>query len=501
MHVLFVRPNAGFYVHFAAQPSLGLLALASFLQSKGHTVRIFDHELEHGLMETVAAFKPDAVAVTLFSDASIPDAMEISRALKALGLPVFWGGHMASAIPELVARSGFVDYVGISEGEYTLLELLEVAEGKRAPETVLGIAYVDKNGEYRRTADRPFADLSDFPPLDYSLVPVERFNYKLPFANRISPMMASKGCPFSCTYCFNSEYHRCQRRVYPQEVVFQQVQTLATRHGFDGFLFVDEIFGTDKQELRSFCQGIKDLHLAVTWGTETTIGMLTRADLEIMHDAGCRWLQFGLESGCAEMRKKIHKFYDASKIDETFRNCREIGIMTQGQFIIALPDETPEQVRETVRLCFRTQPDMFSLAFFVPIPGTQLCRELEAAGKLTLPKTLEDRVGSAMERQLLRQNFSFIPDKGLQVIQKCFHWWLVFRKKRRIPGVKRSSFLEIGLENLLVNLRRTGLCGLARNLWESGKLFCSVAWYAHAYPSIRKKYDLYAKNFGRTNWD
>jgi len=501
MRVLFVRPNAGYYVHYSAQPSLGLLALASFLKSRGHTVRIFDHELEHDLMEAVTEFNPDAAAVTLFSDATIPDAMQISRTLKALGLPILWGGHMASAIPELAARSDFVDYVGISEGEYTLLELLEVVEGKRAPETVSGIAYVDESGEYRRTADRPFADLADFPPLDYSLIPVERFNYKLPFANRISPMMASKGCPFGCTYCFNSEYHRCQRREYPQEVIFQQIQTLVKQHNFDGILFVDEIFGTDKQELRKFCQGIKDLSLDVTWGTETTIGMLTRGDLEMMHGAGCRWLQFGLESGCAEMRKKIHKFYDASKIDETFRNCRDIGIMTQGQFIIALPDETPEQVRKTIHLCFRTQPDMFSLAFFVPIPGTQLCRELEAAGKLTLPKTLESREGSAMERQQLRQNFSRIPDKDLLVIQKNFHWWLVFKRKKKIPGVKRSSFLEIGVGNMLTNLRRGGLRGLVRGLWESGKLFCTEAWYSHAYPSIRKKYDLYAKNFGRTDWD
>ena len=117
MRVLFIRPNAGFYVHYAAQLSLGLLALASFLQSKGHAVRIFDHELEHDLMKDVTEFKPDAVAVTLFSDATIPDAMQISRTLKALGLPILWGGHMASAVPEEVARSGCADYVGISEGE------------------------------------------------------------------------------------------------------------------------------------------------------------------------------------------------------------------------------------------------------------------------------------------------------------------------------------------------------------------------------------------------
>ena len=500
MRVLFVRPKSGFFVS-CSSPPMGSLALASFLQAKGHAVRIFDHEIEHDLVKAVTEFKPEAAAVTLLGQSQIADAMQISRTLKAQGLPVFWGGYMASAIPEAVARSGCADYVGISEGEYTLLELLEVVEGKRARETVLGIAYVDETGEYRRTADRPFADPADFPPLDYSLIPVEQFDYSFPFANRISPMMASKGCPFNCTYCFNSEYHRCQRREYPKKVVFQQIQTLVEQYKVDGIYFVDEIFGTDKQELQEICQGIKELNLGVTWGTETMIGALSREDLAMMHEAGCRLLQFGLESGSAEMRKKLHKFYDASKTDETFRNCREIGIMTYGFFIIGLPDETPEQVRETVRLFLRTQPDIASVAFFTPYPGSQLCRELEAAGRLAIPKTLEDFVNPAMERQQLRQNFSRVPDRDLQVILQFFYWQMMFRKKKKTPGVEQSSVLVMEVKNMLAYLRRGGLRGLARGVWDSGKLFFTVAWYANAYPSVRKKYDLYAKNFGRTDWD
>jgi len=94
-----------------------------------------------------------------------------------------------------------------------------------------------------------------------------------------------------------------------------------------------------------------------------------------------------------------------------------------------------------------------------------------------------------------------LPDKELQVIMNFFNWQMVFRKKRKIPGVKRPSIFVMEVKNLLDYLRRGGLRGLVRGLWESGKLFCTVAWYAQAYPSIRKKYDLYAKNFGRTDWD
>jgi len=503
MRVLFIRPNSGYYVLMAPHPPLASLALASFLQSKGHTVRIFDRLIDHGLIKTVREFQPDAVAVTLIGEATIPDAMEVSKAIKRwrCEVPVFWGGHLPSAIPELAARAGCVDYVGISEGEYTLLELLEVAEGKRARETVPGIAYVDENGEYHRTADRPFADLADFPPLDYSLIPVERFLAKYPFANRVFYMSTSKGCPFNCAFCFNKEYHHCQRRAYPREVIFQQIKTLVESYRVDGIQIYDEIFGTDPQDLREFCQSMKNMKLNLTWASGTAVGILSREDLEMMYDAGCRTLAFGLESGSAEMRRKIKKPYDASKLDETFHNCREIGISTWGLFIVGLPDETPEQVRETVRLCLRLHMDVVDINFFTPIPGSQLYRELVAVGRLNPSKTLEGMEHNAMEHQHLYDNYSCIPDKELQVIQKFFLWDLVFGKKKKAAGTKRFVSTSTAIMNMLHYFRNVGLRGLVRGLWESAKLFFTVAWYAHAYPSIRKKYGLYAKNYGRTDWD
>jgi len=479
---------------------MGSLALASFLQAKGHTVRIFDHQAQRGLMKAVREFRPDAAASTITTESVIPDALEMSRALKALGLPVLWGGHMASAIPELAARCGYVDYVGVSEGEYTLLELLEVIGGKRAPETVLGIAYVDEHGEYHRTADRPFADLADFPPLDFTLIPVKKYFSRVPFANRLFMIITSKGCVFSCTFCFNNEFHRCQRRMYPMEIIFRQIKTLAEDYGVNGFLFSDDLFGADKRYLREFCRGIKDLGLGLHWFVQTAIGILSREDMALMYEAGCRLVAFGLESGSAEMRKSLHKFYDASKIDETFRNCREAGLLTMANFIVGLPDETPEQVRETVRLFFRVNPDTVGLNYYTPIPGTQLSRALEASGELSPPKSLEEYKSQSKGWHRLPQNYSRVPAKDLQVILRFIHWQMVFGKNNRNAETKRG-FVKMAISNLVDYLRGGGLRGLVRGLWESASYFCNVAWYAHAYPSIRKKYDLHARNFGRTHWD
>jgi len=503
MRILFFRPKSGYYPGLSPQPPLGSLALASFAQMKGHTVRIFDRQANHGsFMKAVASFQPDVVAVTLTVESMIPDAIRVSRGLKERGLPVLWGGHMASAIPEEIVRSGYVDYVGISEGEYTLMELLEVLEGKRTPDTVRGIAYVDENGVYRRTEDRSFADLADFPPLDYSLIPVERFHTKTPYANRAFTVIASKGCPFSCTYCFNHEFHRCQLREYPRDIVFQQIKTLKENYHVNGIMFPDELFGINKQQMRLFCKEMKCTYPGITWGTETKIGTLSREDLELIYNAGCRALSFGVESGNAEMRKKLHKHYDEAKLYETFRNCHEIGIMTLANIMIGLPDETSEQLRDTVRLYFRAHPHVVSTALFTAIPGTQIYRSLEADGRISpIKKTLDEIGKAAKERQHLTKNYSKVPDKDLLVVMHYFHWQVVFGKKVKVQGMKQESMINWGIVNMLGLLRSVGVSGIARWFWESVKLFCTVAWYAHAYPSIRKKYDLSAKNFGRTDWD
>ena len=501
MRVLFIRPTAGFLFPHTPMPPLGPLALASFIQSRGHTVRVFDHQVEPHLMKAAAEFKPDAVAITLLAQSMIPDAVRISRAMKAQGVRVFWGGHMASTIPEKIARSGFVDYVGISEGEYTLLELLEVAQGKRARETVLGISYVDENGEYRRTPDRPFADLADFPPMNYALLPMEQYFTKYMHANRMLPMVTSRGCIFNCTFCFNNEFHRCQRREFPREVIFQQLKTLVRDFRIDGTFFFDELFGADKQALLAFCQGMKDLDLGLIWFSTATAGVLSREDLRLMYDAGCRMLEYGLESGSPEMQKKLNKRFSLAKIDETFRNCRDAGIAVQANFIIGFPDETPEQVRETVRLYFRTRPEKPSVNFYEPIPGTQLYRALEAAGH-PLPKiTVDGTKSKIMPRYVLDQNYSRVPNRDLKVIMNFICWEMVFGKKHEAPDARRKPLAKMAISHLRDNLRAMGPGGLTRGLWESAKYICTVAWYAHAYPSIRKKYDLYAKNFGRTDWD
>lgn len=82
---------------------LGLLSIASFLEKNGYEVRLYDRTVEKiSLKKVLAEFAPDVAGVSLISYKSFNDALRVSEQIKALGIPVIWGGPLASELPEAV---------------------------------------------------------------------------------------------------------------------------------------------------------------------------------------------------------------------------------------------------------------------------------------------------------------------------------------------------------------------------------------------------------------
>lgn len=150
----------------ASSVPLGILSIASFLKSKGHDAIICDRFFTSEKAETtLQKHNPDIIGISVISNVFIRDAMEIAEAAKSMGIPVVWGGSLSSVISKEILESGLGDYVSINEGEFTWLEMAEAFDEGRAFDGIKGLAYL-RNGEYIRTEDREFIDLSVLPKLD-----------------------------------------------------------------------------------------------------------------------------------------------------------------------------------------------------------------------------------------------------------------------------------------------------------------------------------------------
>lgn len=165
MRILFINPSTSRYTRSATVP-LGLLSIASYLESKGHNVRIYDRTVDKtDLHKVIDTFMPQLTGISMLSYKSISDTLQLAEELKKRNIPVVIGGPLPSVLPEITLKNEFIDVVSVGEGEETWLELAEYYEnGSRELQNIKGIAYRDSEGNVIRTEDRPFIDLAILPP-------------------------------------------------------------------------------------------------------------------------------------------------------------------------------------------------------------------------------------------------------------------------------------------------------------------------------------------------
>jgi len=492
MRVLLIDPNYGFHALAMKATPLGLLSIATYLKQRGVCVRIYDRNVDKASLEgVVREFRPDAVGVSVVTMLSIRDGAAVSRRLRARGLPVIWGGFMATIAMEMALREGAADYVVAGEGEITFHALLQAIEAGREPSQVKGIAYMDASGRVRRTPEREFADMEKLPRIDFSFVDPRNYFCPQQGCTKMLYLCASKGCPGRCAFCFNRGFHRSICRQRPVEYVISEIEELAAKYGMDGVYFTDEMFGADKRAMAALCDRLQALRPRVVWGCSTRLCHFSRAEFQRMYDAGCRWIYFGIESGSPDMLSRIHKRLDPAQIDTDLRHCREIGIYTHCGIIVGLPDETETQLRESVELMLRIDTDRMQATSLLPMPGSEIYEALVGSGKLAPARTLREWE-TLTPIEGVYGNFSRVPSLDLHVIQ-CFFLWRSFFQKFSAKDAPRHKFKPGAVLSSLRGMLPRGFVNGVRYVFSSAGIFFTIAWYRYAYPGVRKKYGLSTK--------
>ena len=123
-------------------------------------------------------------------------------------------------------------------------------------------------------------------------------------------MYLSKGCTGHCTFCYNTAFHKNCYRSRNIDLFIEEVKYLKENHGLKAIAFTDELFGRNKETLREICTKFIEADLGVYWGGMTKIGLFDKEDFQLMHDAGCRWLEFGIESGAKTTLARMKKGYN-----------------------------------------------------------------------------------------------------------------------------------------------------------------------------------------------
>ena len=266
-----------------------------------------------------------------------------------------------------------------------------------------------------------------------------------------------------------------------------EIKYLVENCGMDGVCFADDLLGPNNVYLTEFCNNIIKSGVKFIWGGEFRADSCTKETLQLMYDCGCRWLYFGIESGSEDRQKDIKKRLNLQKAKETIDYCSEIGIVTSTSFIISYPDETTEELMETVRYMKGLKSYLLIPSFYGPLPKSELYERLVENGEFAVPKSYEEWEKVKM-MDLFGENYSKVPDRELKVVSSYFY---LLNFLWKYPGDETQSrvYVKKSFRQVLDLLKRGGHRSLVLVLLAANE-FLQVAFYALMFPKIRKKYGL-----------
>jgi anaerobic magnesium-protoporphyrin IX monomethyl ester cyclase len=342
-------------------------------------VRLF-HETEEfvpAFLREVEREQPLFVGISTITGPQLAPVIETSRRLKALGVPVVWGGVHATIMPEDCLREDFVDFVVVNEGEETTQELARMLAGQKPADyaSVKGLAWKNGGGPVVNL-ERPFIqDLDRFRPR-WDLIPVERYLIPSGPYDRAIPVYISRGCPFRCGFCYNEVVMKRTWRQHSDEFILSQIQWLKDNYRVNAIDYADDyLFGRIKPMQRLVEK------VGMPWSGQVRVQLLKPEFVQWMKDTGCQWVNIGAESGSQAVLDSMHKDQKAEQIEWGVRNLTEIAphIEANLSFIVGLPDETDADRQITFDLisllCDLNENARCSVCVYMPYPGTPLWPE------------------------------------------------------------------------------------------------------------------------------
>ncbi len=357
----------------------GLAWISSVLKRGGHEVELLYLDKEISDEELVARVKSIDPEVAAFSSTTqqFSFTLRYARALKkATDKFIVIGGIHATIDPENVMASGAFDALVRGEGEYPLLELLEALGQGRDFSAIRNLWAANKSGELVRNDLRPPVDLAGLPWPDRELFDDGKL---MLYNDRQVSMMASRGCPFNCTYCCNTVLASLVGgqakwvRQRPLDDLMGEIGDVHARYpDIKSLIFMDEVFALKKKWILEFCEAYK-AKFKTPFQIFLRVESVDRETLERMADAGLYSVIVGVESGNERIRREVlNRKMTNRKIIEVFGWADELGLETWDFNMIGVPGDTEETIRDTMELNRIIKPHHPQVSIFYPFPGTPI---------------------------------------------------------------------------------------------------------------------------------
>lgn len=364
-----VEKNRGVY------PPLGIAYVASSLLKAGHEVRLIDCDVEEDYLGKIATtcrrFKPELVgfySMTWTFRQNVNLLKRIKRIHPKLKSVV--GGPNISAFPKESLKLSDFDFAVKGEGEMAAVELVEALEGKKKFGDVDGLIW-RKGKRIIQNKDRALIkdlDILSYP--SWALLPVKKYFDVFTKSPHFVTILATRGCPFRCTFCDRENRMGRKWRMRSPENVVEEMRFVHDKYGVSEFMFFDDNFVVNKKWVVDFCKLVEPY--SFLWEIRTRVDTVDLPLLKAMKKAGCYRIRYGMESADNGTLKTIQKDITAEMIRKCAKISHQSGIEIFAYFMLGLPYETEEKMEKTLKLAIEIDPDFVLFSKTILIPGSEM---------------------------------------------------------------------------------------------------------------------------------
>jgi radical SAM superfamily enzyme YgiQ (UPF0313 family) len=391
---------------------------------------------------------------------------------------IAFGTHVTPIPRETMRAYPALDFVFVGEPDLTLRDLLDHMEKKldqRSPEIKELFARHDptykpaineegcidiggikglvwrKDGEIRMNFPRPFiADLDDMPIPMHELLPLQKYRMPL-IKGPFTFIVTSRGCPAGCTYCIKHVSYQYSARLRSPELLIEEMWQLK-RLGIHNIHMYADLFTVNREQVIELCKLMIQEEINIKWTCNSRVDYVDEEMLKLMGRAGCWLISWGIESGNEQILRHARKGAYPDKAEKALRWAKNAGIKNWGYFIIGLPGETEETIRETIDFSKKLPLDIALFHVAAPYPGTPFFFEVVENGWF--------RAGTRWEQVDMDKgtvlDYPELPAERLLYWQKrAFREWAfrpgpIFTYLKMLVSDRSTlkSALEVGLQHL-----------------------------------------------------
>jgi radical SAM superfamily enzyme YgiQ (UPF0313 family) len=383
------------------QFSLGQLSLATILKRRNYNVNLIDFDYLYNkecmmqseksieeMINYILKFNPNVVGFYTMCN-SYHISLELAKNLKERDSSIkilFGGPHATLTAEESMEEFPYIDLIALGESEGKIESIIEFLDSNDRNSNIEGIVYRSGNEIIYNKQITLIDDLDSLPFLDFSLIPIEDI--------KTMPLDVGRGCPFGCTYCSTKTFWKRFFRLKSSRRIVDEIKYVKTKYGIENFSFVHDLFTANKKKLSEFCDLILKEDVKVNWSCSARLDTLNEELVKKMHQAGCKSIYLGIETGSERMQKLINKNLNLSGLEEKIQILKNHKFNITASFIYGFPDETLDDINDTltaINNLRKLDVKNIQLHLLSILPGTELFDKFK--DKLKLASSFSDITG------------------------------------------------------------------------------------------------------------